>query len=67
MTPVGLSDAEEIAEAFLLYIFNRPGVAGAVIKHLCHSFVHSLIDSASQPFPQDLQITFPLKPKELGS
>ena len=33
-------------------MFSRPGQSqGLHYKHLCHSFIHSFIDSVSQPFP----------------
>ena len=32
MTPVGPLDAEKRAEVVLLYVFNSPGVAGAVLQ-----------------------------------
>ena len=32
VTPVGPLDAEKIAQAVLLYVFKRPGVARAFLK-----------------------------------
>ena len=50
----------------LFSVFNRPCVAGAVIEE--KNFVtHSLIQSVSHPFPQNLQNAFTPKPSELGS
>ena len=43
-------------------IFNRPAVAGAVLKT-----PPSLIKSLSDPFPPDLQNIISPKPLELGS
>ena len=43
VTPIGTLHAEKIAEAGLLYVFNRPGVAGAVLQtppSLIHSFIN---------------------------
>ena len=48
------------------FMINRPGVAWAVLQTPL-SFNNALINSASHPFAPDLQITFPPKPKELGS
>ena len=38
---------------FIYQVINRPGVAGAVL-HTASSFIDSLIQSVSQPFPPDL-------------
>ena len=43
-------------------IFNRPGVAGAVLQT-----ASSLIHSVGQPFPPNLQNIINHKPEELGS
>ena len=48
------------------HINNRPGVAGAVLQTPLKLFIW-IINWAIHHFPPDLQITFPPKPKELGS
>ena len=46
----------------MAYMFNRPGVAKAVLQTPV-----LLIKSLSQPFPPDIQQTFIPKPLKLGS
>ena len=50
----------------LLGVFNRPGVAGAVLQ-TASSFIHSLINSVNDPFPPNLQGIKNPKPLELRS
>ena len=45
------------SQAFQPELFSRPDVAGAVLQTPL-----SLIDSANDPLPPDLQITFLAKP-----
>ena len=51
---------------YLFYIFNRPGVAGAVLKSPL-LLINSFSQSVSHPFPPNLQDTFTSKPYELGT
>ena len=51
----------------LPHLVNRPGVAGLFYKQLHHWLTEWLIDRVIDPFPPDLQITFPPKLKELES
>ena len=46
--------------------FNRPGVAGAALQ-TPSTFIHSLIDSVTDPFPPNLQTIITPKLLELGS
>ena len=46
--------------------FNRPGVAGAALQTPL-TFIHTLIDSVTDPFPPNLQAIITPKPLELGS
>ena len=47
-------------------IFNRPGVAGAVLQSPS-LLINSFIESVSHPFPPNLQNNITPKSKELGS
>ena len=47
------------------YLFNRPGVSGAVLQ-TPSSFIDSLIKSLSHSFPPHLQDIINPKPLELG-
>ena len=51
----------------LPHLVNIPGVAGLFYKQLHHWLTEWLIDRVIDPFPPDLQITFPPKLKELES
>ena len=41
----------------ILFVFNRPGVAGAVLQTPL-SLIHSIIHKVTRPFPSNLQNTF---------
>ena len=47
-------------------VVNRPGVAGAVLQ-TPSSLINSLIDSLTDPFPQNLQNIITPEPLELGT
>ena len=52
--------------SFCFTMFNRPGVAKAVLK-TPSSLIHSFINSVSHPFPPNLQNIITPKPSELGT
>ena len=47
---------------FIHLIFNRPGVAGAVLKHRFHWSIDGLSKSVSYPFPLNPKNIFTTKP-----
>ena len=47
------------------FIFNRPGLAGAVLQSTSW-LIHSLIQSVREPFPPNHQNIINQKPEELG-
>ena len=58
---VGPIYAKKLVESGCLYVFNRPGVAGAVLQ-TPSSLIDSVSESVSQPFPPNLQDIINHKP-----